>query len=148
MVTRGSFLGSKVAGGAELTNHSDLVLTLTTSAAMAVFPLCHFMACTETVPCMFTCKIWKSRSLLLWDVVTHHWVVVTQNFQINTLSWKVRCQITSDAEPHPCKTKTATTPVQKPKIFETQPYKSNIINPDSDLIINQNMLGFEWIIIV
>jgi len=30
-------------------------------------------------------------------------------------------QISSDISPHPCKTKTATTPLQKPKIFATQP---------------------------
>jgi len=45
--------------------------------------------------------------------------------------------------PHPCETKTATTPVQKPKIFQTQPDICKIINPDNDLMMDRNMLGFE-----
>jgi len=41
----------------------------------------------------------------------------------------------------PAKTKTTTAPVKKPKIFEMRPHKCKIINTDSDLIVNQNMLG-------
>jgi hypothetical protein len=43
-----------------------------------------------------------------------------QNFQTNMVPWNVRCQLSSDMAPHPCKTKTSTTPIQKPKFFETQ----------------------------
>jgi len=79
-----------MARGAELTDHSHLVPRLTTIADTSVFPLCGFMACTETSPSTLTLKIWKSMSPLLSDVMTHHRTVVTQNFQTNTLSWKVR----------------------------------------------------------